>query len=516
MENINDTEPILSFGEREFSFIEVPDKVDCTESYLVKENSKTYKLFFTRLPITSINTDNEIIDEPKVKGSFLYKSETEKISANIGIEIRGSFSQGFPKKTYDIEVREKNTNTNIKGSTENQIKIGNLRLDDDWVLDALYNEPLRIRSYVSHKLWLDFHKLYYSKKEPYAKAGADVEYTELFINGKYKGIYYFSEQIDRKLLKLKKYNNKLKGELYKTVNYTDLVSFIKISSFNNNYYYWDGIEYKYPKPDVFMDWNNIHNFYSMVINHNYSLEHRLPKQINIKNLVDYYIFINILRAYDNHTKNVYIAKYNTNEPYFFVPWDLDTSFGINHKGDNYPSTEEIITNILFDKCIKYNVSDFNQLVKERWQNTKTNIFDKENLKKRFNNAYNILTSNNVYEREKLVFPNYKFDNESLQYIYNWIDGRLDFIDSHFNTLNVRENEDPNKEYTFYPNPAKNFIIVHNECKDQQSKVEILDITGKVLLKDYIASSKMISTENLQSGIYFIKINKETSKLIINK
>jgi spore coat protein H len=121
------------------------------------------------------------------------------ISSYIVIEIRGSYSQSFPKKSYDIEFR-----TDDSSGISQDVTLGNLRTDDDWELEALYNEPLRINNYISHKLWLNMYVPSYLNKEPDAKAGSDVNYSELFLNGRYNGIYLIMEPIDRKLLQLKK------------------------------------------------------------------------------------------------------------------------------------------------------------------------------------------------------------------------------------------------------------------------------------------------------------------------
>ena len=88
-------------------------------------------------------------------GTLVYTgTDGEIISSNIGIEIRGGFSQTYPKKTYDIEFWN-----DPSGNETIDVQFGDLREDDDWILDAMYNEPLRINSYISHKLWLNLNQL---------------------------------------------------------------------------------------------------------------------------------------------------------------------------------------------------------------------------------------------------------------------------------------------------------------------------------------------------------------------
>ena len=98
------------------------------------------------------------------------------------------------------------------GAVTSDVSFGELRTDDDWILDALYNEPLRLRSYVANKLWLSIHQNpYYIDERPNAKSAADVMYVEVFLNGNYNGIYNLSEQVDKKQLKLKSYKEIIRG-----------------------------------------------------------------------------------------------------------------------------------------------------------------------------------------------------------------------------------------------------------------------------------------------------------------
>ena len=147
------------------------------------------------------------------------------------------------KKTYDLEF----WNDEIGADTKN-VQFGELRLDDDWILDALYNEPLRLRSYVANKIWLQMHTPNYLSEEPNAKAGANVKYVEMFVNHQYNGIYNLSEQIDPKQLKLVKFNNTMSGELYKGISW-GATTFTALPNYNNELRQWSGYEFKHPKEE---------------------------------------------------------------------------------------------------------------------------------------------------------------------------------------------------------------------------------------------------------------------------
>ena len=93
----------------------------------------------SNLPIVVINTNGQtILDEPKIVASMgiIYKGvgirnnvgdPANNYSGQIGIEIRGSSSQMFPKKQYGIELR------NATGAGIDASLLG-LPKQGDWIL----------------------------------------------------------------------------------------------------------------------------------------------------------------------------------------------------------------------------------------------------------------------------------------------------------------------------------------------------------------------------------------------
>lgn len=67
----------------------------------------------------------------------------------------------------------------------------------------------------------------------------------------------------------------------------------------------------------------------------------------------------------------------------------------------------------------------------------------------------------------------------------------------------------------FPNPAKeSFTIEINGTTDSISDVFVIDIQGKIVYKGTINQAITIDTYSWNSGIYFVKIGAETSKLIV--
>ena len=82
----------------------------------------------------------------------------------------------------------------------------------------------------------------------------------------------------------------------------------------------------------------------------------------------------------------------------------------------------------------------------------------------------------------------------------------------------------NPRFSFYPNPAKDFIVitslvlseVEGEAKQSQPQtVEIYDLTGKIVKQTSLRGTKQsVQISDLEKGVYIVRVGKQTKKLII--
>jgi len=495
-----------------YELMEAVTELKYSESYMLSIEGQTYRLFFTQLPIITIDSNTEILNEPKTVANFTYTDEAQTVNSLMGIELRGGFSRTFPKLTYDLEFWEDELGEN----SQNQ-QFGKLRKDDDWILDAIYNEPLRIRSFISHKLWLDLHQVYYLEDEPKAKSGADVMYVEMFLNGKYNGVYFLSEQVDKKQLQIKSYKDEeIRGELYKGED-VGATRFLSLPDFDNESRKWGGFEMKYPDEDEITDWNNIYDFVDLVINSRVEdFGTQVWGKFHKENAMDYFLFLNLLSAADNTGKNIYVGKYTIDEPYFYVPWDLDGTLGNQWDGSPAPWVSGIYTNGFFSRLLEDNPEDYKQQLREKWMGYRNNIFSKDSLAARVNESYNFLKDNNVYEREKLVFPNYVFNDSSRVYTLEWIRDRLEYLDNEFGIILPTENINVDQSnFTLFPNPTQEALFI--ELKDQREVLpyKIFDVSGKIIRHGHLDGSILLDVSDLSRGMYFVQVENVTRKLVRN-
>ena len=148
-------------------------------------------LITSNLPIVVINTNGETIpDEPKITADMfiVYNGNGNRNHINgpynhydgkIGIELRGSSSQNFDKKSYAVETRDE------LGEDLN-VSLFDMPEESDWVLHGPYSDKSLMRN-----------MLIYELSNEIGKYASRSKLVEVVINGKYLGVYVWMEKIKR-------------------------------------------------------------------------------------------------------------------------------------------------------------------------------------------------------------------------------------------------------------------------------------------------------------------------------
>jgi hypothetical protein len=76
-------------------------------------------------------------------------------------------------------------------------------------------------------------------------------------------------------------------------------------------------------------------------------------------------------------------------------------------------------------------------------------------------------------------------------------------------------ESIHKDNLIYPNPANTFIRIQHSSGDKVP-VEIIDLTGKVCLSREMENNGELNISSLAEGIYTVRINGSSQKLVITR
>ena len=413
--------------------VDSTNQISLGKPYNSEWRGSSYTFYRTELPIIKINTrSNRGIHEVHESSQFaLIENGQVTLTGDLGIKLRGNTSLSFPKKSYRIELWE-----DSQGLRNRDASILAMRSDDDWLLDGMWNEPLSVRDKSSMELWLDFGRVHYADTEEGVVLGAAREYCELFINRSYQGLYYIGERLDRKQLKLETYTGpSSEGELYKAKGWDRAVIAFSLPEFDNNTSNWGGYEIKYPEEVGTYDWGKLKEFIEFFKGSiSIDFDETYPEKIDVDNIVDYFILVNVLNAYDNTGNNVYVARRNQVSPYYFVSWDFDATLRLDLFGKELTVTDGFLHHAVTRKLI--GTTTFRAKLKARWEVLRRGALENDTIKSYYQNNYAKLLRNGVYEREGMVPRLEKAppDSASMIYLERVLNKRLQYLDEAIEAL----------------------------------------------------------------------------------
>jgi hypothetical protein len=512
-------------------------KLDVVQDGTVLASSQ---LIFTGLPIVQLYSTGTLntefsrgtvrVHEPE-KGGFY-----ELLNAEM--RYRGATSLNYQKKAFAIKIKDANWQNR-------DTSFFNLRNDKYWILDAMALDRSRMRNRVSTDLWNDFSAApYFKADEKKMINGTRGRYVEVFLNDQYWGLYCMTERIDRKQLKLKKWDensNTVKGVLYKTGSwsYAVLMGYVpdsgvdpnySLSSYNNSSLTWNSYEASYPdlEDGEPFDWKPIFDVVSFVAKTNdASFANGVAGRVDLPVWLDYYLLMDMILATDNHGKNAYLYMYDiTQERKLSIcPWDMDGVFGIRWDKSRVAAAQDYTSFIinyehgehnLFRRLKANNIADFNTLRKKRYDELRFTHFSPDSLQKRFETYKNQFDLSGASEREKTRWNNtdgvsINFDDE-LNYLKIWITARCNYLNGVYGPPSSIE-ASASPTFALYPNPVKDMLYLNKLSVGQT--VCVYNISGACV---YAAQSNgeamCIDFSARPSGVYCVKVGQYSQVIIV--
>jgi len=517
----------------------------------------------SNLPIVIIDTnDEEIVNDPRIIAHMgIINNETgmnhmgdpfNGYDGQISIEIRGSSSQNFPKKQYALETQDsegENLNVPILGMPE----------ENDWILHAPYSDKSLLRNYLAYELARDM-----------GSYASRTRFCELVINGDYKGLYIFME-------KIKQDNNrvdisKLEPDETSGDNLTGgyIVKIDKWNGETNDGWYsepllddFDGLWYQfhYPKPDNIVEeqrdyiMDYITDFETIMSSDTYNdPAEGYYEKVNLESFIDVSFLGEISKNVDAYRLSAYMYKDKDSVDGRLTMgpiWDYNLAFGNADYYDGWNPEGWQMDVELGNDGFKipfwwYRIWDdttyltaFNQ----RWQDLRESIFSEDYIMSLIDSATTLIDDAQIrnFQRwpvlDEYVWPNayvggsYAYE---IEYLKNWINNRLEWMDSELLLLNVKEDIIASEISVKrpYPNPfnPKTAFVV-NLTNKSSIRLDIYNILGKKVKsinKNVFPQGKHTITWNatnaiggqVESGVYLYELlvnnRLETGKLLYIK
>jgi hypothetical protein len=503
----------------------------------------------SNLPIISLETNGATIpDEPKInalmtiidngQGNTNQLNDVPVFSGNIGVELRGSSSQSFLKKSYGIITYDQtgaDLNVSLFGMPE----------ESDWALIANYSDKSLFRNALSYEL-----------ARQTGRYASRTKFVELFINGKYRGVYQFCEKIKRDpgrvdIAKLNTWDitgDELTGGYILKIDKTtggDEGGFP--SPFpppNNNYGQYTYFQYEYPDGDViqpeqeaYIEAFMVDTFETVLNSDNFDDPvNGFGKFANESSFMDFFFINELSKNIDGYRISTFIHKdksSNGGKLNAGPVWDFDLAW---RNADYYGgyTADGWVCEFPYDwdwyqppfwwVRLFSNVPYCNNL-NNRWCTFRQTIFSQSNIFSLIDSYAAELNDAQARNFQKwnilgrYVWPNpaplAQSYNEEIENMKEWITDRLQWMDQELSTYATNIDNIQPDNFSVYPNPCsgKEFHIFLKPGSPTISEISITDINGNVLINETLTKQSgliKIPVFGLSKGIYLITLRTDHS------
>lgn len=409
------------------------------------------KVVFTGLPIVTIHYEgSEPTEEKEVhEGTFALfdPDRKEVVGTPCTFHVRGNTSSLFDKKNYKVSL------TRANGSKYKQSLLG-MREDDDWILNAVYQDDTHIREKVATDLWNQVNDL-----EETPVYTSHMEFVEVFLNDEYRGLYCLQEPVDKKQLGLQ--NGDI---LYKVKDWAEdhgksLHPCVLESDFEraegtdelDSSDGWVHAQVKFPKSSLPNSiWDPFHTYFDFVYN-DLSYEDMLEQGVSIDwdNAAVYHLFTLVTNAEDNIWKNVYVAAERLEDGYTIRSdiWDLNYTFGnvfYYPSGDTPMDTRYMrfdastVTKMqhaynltyTYESLEKYDSERADSLLKEKYAKWRESGISADSLCEAADECLSEIKDSGALTREESRWPGYEIE-DGVEDMEEWMRSRMEFLDEYF-------------------------------------------------------------------------------------
>jgi hypothetical protein len=525
----------------------------------------------SNLPIVIINTNGQtIVNEPKItvemriidNGEGKRNSITDSVfhyAGKVGIEIRGSSSQMFPKKQYGFETRD------ITGE-DSAVSLLGMPSEADWILSAQYNDKSLMRDALTY--WLA------NKTGRYASRS---RYCEMVLNGEYRGVYILFEKIKRDKNRVSV--SKLDSTGISGDNLTGgyIIKIDKLDGSGNDGWYSNFApkpgsrfkvlyQYHYPKPEDITSAqktyirNSVLTFEAILYSPAFADSAKgYGHYLDIPSMIDVFLINELSRNVDAYRLSsfLYKDKDSKNPKFFFGPvWDFNHGYGncdyyeaskiegwqLDYQATNpgFSTGDEFQPPFWWKKVFDDPV--FKKKAADRWEYLRATVLSQSRIYA-FIDSIAVLV-NEAQQRNFVKWPilnTYVWPNafiggsyvNEVKYLKTWILFRLDWMDRELagRPLSARRDDPayPAEHYLGqnFPNPFNpTTTIEYRLASDQFVQIRLYDLMGRCV-RTMVHGEKPAGTHRitldgvgLSSGVYYYRIDAGsytiTKKMLLMK
>jgi len=467
-------------------------------------------------------------------------------NGKIAIEIRGSTSQQYPKKSYGFETQD------AIGANLNVPLMG-LPSENDWVLYGPYPDKTLIRDVLTFDL-----------AQKFGHYASNWKYCELIINNEYRGVYILLERIKRDNDRVdiaRVDSDDLAGDsltggyIIKVDKLTGEVGYSWTSNFNNEVVFqFHDPEYDELNP---IQANYMENFIGEFENAIWSPQFEdplvgYPKYIETTSFYDFFILQELGRTVDGYRSSSFMHKDKTsgswNGKLVAGPmWDFNLSYGNADYCEadlttgwqyNFDEICDFTTAIPFWWEKLLSSTSYSNGLKCRWEELRSGPLHTDSVNYFIDSLADFLEESRIRNFQKWpiigVYVNWNgfvglTYEEDLEYLKTYIEQRSIWMDNNLPgvcDLSVPELTFTPEYYKVWPNPIVDYGYVGFTLFDSgEVSFELIDLSGRTVFstnfgyKSKGEHANSIDLSGLDNGNYIYKLEMSgltigTGKLIV--
>lgn len=429
-------------------------------------NPSSYATELAKLPVLKVYFEGQIKKGMEYSNGSMVLTDTDDSVIQMPAKFRtrgATASKYMMKPSLNMKLRSEDY------KEESDSALLGMRSCSSWILDAMAIDRICMRNRVTFDVWNEFSRLPYDTEFD-GRNGTEGRFIELYINDQYYGIYCLTDRINRKLLNLKKIQEKtdgsavVRGVLYKSGTQD-------ISNQNEHGYNADSTacvvswhnawELTYPEEyGGIQAWNPLLEAYDKGREKEY-----VKKYFYLQNLADYQILIMAFAIGDNWgNKNRYFSIRNITKDindsnqsnadrrrFVITPWDLDTSLGGHYAGNNYDGNysvwamADITKNSPYPFSVVASDAEYKQILKQRWIEARSGAFSPASVFSKLERYRDIFLQSGAWQRmveyyeEQKYRPKYVLDlAREISLIKEWYTNRFREMDAYFEITDTED------------------------------------------------------------------------------
>ena len=502
--------------------------------------------FSSKLPILMIDTEGgQILNDPRIsakmgiidRGPGMLNHPDDPFNhynGRISIEIRGSSSRMFPKKSYSIE-------TQTDSGTNNNVALLGMPEENDWVLHAPYSDKSLLRNVLSYAI--------YEKMGHWAPR---TRFVDLYLNGDYHGVYVLTEKVkrDKNRVDIAKLTEADVSAVDISGGY--ILQFDRIEDLSSAQFWTSPVRpvlegeymhFEYSDPtgeelspaqiEYIQNW--INDFDAVMSGNDY--QDRLfgyRAYTDVRSFVDYLIFHEFNKDVDAYRLSAFFYKDNDRDGgklHAGPPWDYNLTYGnMDYAGDIQETYNWVYTRYISPYWWRRLMDDpwFQNEVYCRWEDLTNRFLNDDGIFQLMDSSIQVMDSSIAYNFKQwpvlgeYVWPNYfvaESHEEEIDFVKQWISERLIWMDQQWGgqcIITGREYElieaEPFMRITPNPSDLSHARVQFSEPLSGTYQLSLFDINGRQVYDQHyqpVAGSKDIYLEDLSylnPGVYLMRIS----------